>query len=69
MIVPDIEVGLTLPQFSDGSLPVVDIIDAVAMRGTSARESHEAGLQVGNGLCKILAKAVGVTFVGVLREK
>ena len=69
MIVPDIEVRLAFPQVSYGSLPMVDIVDTVAVRGTSARKTYEARLQVGNGLGKVLAKAVGVTLVSVLREK
>ena len=69
MIVPDVVVWLTLPEVTYGSLPVIDIIDAVAVSGTSARETHEARLQVGDSLCKVLAKAVGASLICILWEE
>ena len=66
---PDIVVALPLPQVSDGGLPVVYVVDAIAMRGTSTGEADETGLQVCNGLGKILAQTVAVTLVCVLGEE
>ena len=48
---------------------MVDVVDALTVRGTSAREADEAGTQVGDGLCQVLAEAVGTSFEGLTREE
>ena len=66
VVMPDIVVTLPLPQVSDGGLPMVYVVDTVAMRCTSAREADEARLQISDSLSEILAQSVAATLVSIL---
>ena len=69
VVVPDVEVGLAVLQRSHGVVPVVDVVDAVAVAHAAARETDEFRLQVGDGLCQVFAQTVFTAFEGVLREE
>ena len=54
---------------ADGFLPMVDVIDAVAVDETAAREAHELRLEVCDDLRKVGAEAIGAVVKGFLRKK
>ena len=69
VIVPDVHVGLTFPQFSDGGLPMVDVVDALTVGSTSTRKADEARFEVGNRFSQVFAQAVGAVLESFLREE
>ena len=69
MVVPNITATLALFYRTDGILPVVDIVDAVAMRKTTAWESDEGWLQGCDGFSQIFAESILVSLVSIGREE
>ena len=69
MIAPDVKVGLTVLQWSDGMVPVVDIVQTLSMAHATTRESYEFGFKVGDDLCQILTKPVLTVHECLLREQ
>ena len=69
MIVPYVEVGLALPQFSHGGLPVIDVVDTVTVTHAAAREAHKLRTQCCERLCKVFAKSVFASLISVHGEE
>ena len=69
VVVPDVEVRLTLPQLTHCGLPVVDVVNAVAVAHAAAGEAHELRTQVRQLLGQIPAQTVFTTLVGVHGEE
>ena len=55
VVTPDVEVGLSVLQRTHGVVPVVDVVETLAVTHAPAGETHELGLQVGDGLGKVVA--------------
>ena len=45
MIAPDIAQWFAVLKWADGLAPMIDVLDAVAMSHTTARKTHETGMQ------------------------
>ena len=66
MVTPCVLQTATLLFWPDGGLPAIGVPESVAtsVYYTSARETHEFGLQVSQCLCQVLTEPV--SFIGVL---
>ena len=69
VVVPDVALGGTLPEGSDGLAPAVHVAESVAVAEASAGETDEAGMEVGEGLCEVGTKSVLAVTEGVLGEE
>ena len=69
MIAPDIEVGLTVLERTNGVVPVIDVLHSLSMTHTATREAHELGLEIGDDLCEVLTKTVLTAHEGFLWEE
>ena len=69
MVVPDVEVGLTTLEWPHRMIPMVDVLQTLAMTHTATRETHELRMQVGNNLGEVLSQAVLTAHKGLLWEK
>ncbi len=69
MVAPEVTQRLALMEFADGALPVVDVVDAVAMRHASTGEAHEARMEVGKRLGEVGTQSVAATVEGGAREE
>ena len=58
MVVPDVEVAFALFQRTNGVLPLVDVVDAIAVGEATTWETHELGFEVGDGLRQVGTQAV-----------
>ena len=69
MISPQIAQRLAGLQRTDGALPVVDVVNAVAMGHTAAGETHKTRMQVGQRLGQVGTKSVLTSLERLLREE
>ena len=69
VVVPDVFVGFALPERTDGLVPAVDIVESLAVAHATAGETHELGMQGGDGLSQVFAQSVLAPFKRRLREE
>ena len=69
MVAPEIAQRLARLKRTDGALPVVDVVDTVAVGHAAAGKAHETRMEVGERLRQIGAEAVAAPLEGIAREE
>ena len=69
VISPEVTKRLARLKRTDGALPVVDVVDTVAVGHAAAGKAHEARMEVGERLRQVGAEAVAAPLEGVAREE
>ena len=67
MVVPDVEIGLTILPRADGLVPMIDVVESLTMSHATTGEANELRFQCSDGLCKVFTESMAL--VGVLREE
>ena len=58
MVTPKIKIGLALFEFTNGMLPIIDIIHTVSVSHTSSGKTYKTRFNIGYHLCQIFAQSV-----------